>query len=79
MAEVEDLDDRRMVDSVDRAGFIKEACRQLGVARTLRKEDLDGDAALDGFMERLEHSAHPAGAELADDFVGANSIRCWGG
>ena len=48
-------------------GFAAELLEADGVAGVLAVEDFEGDAAAEGFVFGLEHAAHAAFADLADD------------
>ena len=72
LAIVGDLDETGVLDAVDGARFIEEARDELGIAGVLAVQDLDGDAALDGFVDRLVDRTHPTFADIAYDAVGAD-------
>jgi hypothetical protein len=69
LAEVEHLDDVRIVDLVDGLGFGHEAVGHLGVGRERGHQDLDGDLAADVRVLAEEDLAHGARAEQRFDLV----------
>jgi len=72
LAVVGDLDQAGVLDPVDGAGFIEEAGDELGIAGVLAVQDLDGDAALDGLVDRLVDRTHPTFTDTAYNAVGAD-------
>jgi hypothetical protein len=57
------------------AGLSHEAGVQRGVVRVTRGQRLDGNLAAQGFVDREQHAAHPAGADLGDDLVAGEPLR----
>jgi hypothetical protein len=59
-----------VVDQVDRARLVDEALPDVAAVRVDRVQDLDGDLALDGLVQRLIDLSHPSFPELSDKAVG---------
>ena len=86
-----DLRDVRMVEGGEDLGLALEAGQAVaaarlgcaGVSRQMRRQDLDGDVAIQLGVAGAIDLAHRAGAEGADDFVDAKARagleRHWGG
>ena len=62
-----ELDDVGVGDVGGDVGLAAELFEAGGVAGVLAVEDFEGDAAAEGFVFGLEHAAHAAFADLADD------------
>ena len=65
--------DFRVVEFRQRGRFRPKAVDDFGVGE-LGVEDLDGDLALEGQIERLVDGAHPSPSELTDDAVLADRL-----
>jgi len=67
-AHVVNVDDRRMREFADDAGFSKEV--RAGItAGELRRKEFDGDKAVDERIVRADHTAVRAGAQSFENFV----------
>jgi hypothetical protein len=64
-----DVDDVRMVELCGGFGLAQEARLDLAAERELRRQDLDGDDALQTFVFGAIDNAHPATADLAVQLV----------
>ena len=71
-AEVEDVDDVRMADLVDRARLGHEPLDRRGLVRELGLQHLDRRALADQRMRRRVDDAHAAGAEHVLDDIAAD-------
>ena len=69
VADVVERADVRMIELRDRLGLALEARPQLRVVRELRRQDLDGHAAVEASVVRAPDLAHAAGAERREDLV----------
>ena len=67
--DVEDRDDMGIVECGGGARFVEEAGATLMVVGFVRRQDLEGDAAIEAQVDRLVHHAHAAGAQLGEDLV----------
>ena len=75
LADAEDRDDVRVVEPRGRVGFADEALAALRVQLRVRGQYLEGDRTAERLLHRLEHDAHPAAADLADDAEVAKAVR----
>ena len=64
-----DVDDVRMVELGSRLGLAEKARLDLAAERELRRQDLDGDRALQASIFRPVDDAHSATADLAVQLV----------
>src|SRR5579864_1901162 len=58
-----------MVQGGQRLGFAREALEAIRIRGEEIRQDLDGDIAVERRVLRAVDLAHPAGAELGNDFV----------
>ena len=65
--------DVRMVQRGEHFGFALEARQPLGIGGDGRRQDLDGDVALQLGVAGAIDLAHAANAERRDDFVGTEA------
>lgn len=72
LAQIRDLDEAGMVDEIDRSRLIKEAARELLIARHGGVQNLHRDPALDGVVEGLIDLAHAPFADFFYNPVGSN-------
>jgi len=70
--EIERGHDPVMADHVHGAGLGEHALAQLAIARELRGEHLDRDAAADLRIQPLVHATHPALADHAHELIAAD-------
>src|SRR6185503_6070569 len=77
VADVVEGADVRMVQRRDRLRLALEARAQIGSMCELRRQDLDGDAAIEPGVAGAVDLAHPARAERPDDLVWTEA-RSWG-
>ena len=68
--DVVDRKDVRVVECAGRLGLLLEALETLGTLGVDRRQDLDGDLALQSRVPRPVYLSHPAGAERRQDLVG---------
>src|SRR5262249_52236162 len=68
-ADVVDGEDVRVRQRRDRLRLALEARERVGIGGQLRDEDLDGDVAIEPRIARAVDVAHPARAEVGEDFV----------
>lgn len=69
LAEVEDIQDMRMLDARGADGLALKTRHQLGFHRVFGPEDLDRDLLLDGLVEGQIDGPHPALPELFEQSV----------
>ncbi len=69
LVDVVDGDDVGVVQGRGSLGLLHEAALALGVGDLLRRQDLDGDEAVQVRVAGLVDHAHPALAELLEDLV----------
>ena len=72
-----DGDDVRVVEGCDGTSLAFEALPALGIGRRLRREELEGDVALQLGVARPIHLPHATGSDERDDLVVSES-RPWG-
>src|SRR5579864_4416034 len=65
-----------MVQGGQRLGFAREALEAIRIRGEEIRQDLDGDIAVERRVLRAVDLAHPAGAELGNDFV-RTDVRTW--
>src|SRR5262249_20694438 len=73
-AEIEDVDEARVLDHRRRARFVEEAVHHVRVAREFRHEDLHRRAPTDELVLREVHDAHPPRADLLEDAEAAERL-----
>ena len=73
LLEAVDLRDVRMVQRRERLGFTLESCQTLRVLCERLREYLDGDWPTELRICRPVDLAHPAHADLGDDFIRADA------
>jgi len=59
-----------VIELRDRAGFTVESLMELRIGRKRRRQDFDGDDAIEPRVARFVDLAHAAGTECGLDFVG---------
>ena len=69
VADVVDAADMRMIERRDGARLALEPRAQVGIAGDVRREDLDGDAAIEPRVAGFVDFAHAASTQRADDFI----------
>src|SRR5690606_22826759 len=83
LAEVEDADDVVVADAGRGLRLASEALDDARVVGVMRVQDLDRDLVADEEVARRVDRAHPALADLVEDFVAVLEhstdewIRCW--
>ena len=75
LAEVEDLDDVRVVQPRRRAGLVAEPSPVGRRVTTPRVQDFQGHVGAERFTFGLVHNPHAPGADLAEDPVIAQALR----
>ena len=73
-AEIVDRDDRRVVHLGDQLRLALEALFELG-RQIARRDELDGDLAVEQRVARAVDDAHAAAAELPEDLVAVGELR----
>ena len=71
LADIVDRDDVGMIERGERPGFLLEPLPAHGIARDVRRQDLDGDGPVQPLIARPPDFAHAAFAELIENFVAA--------
>ena len=61
----------RMTQTGQRLCFALESRLQVGLIGDVRREDLDGNGAVEALVARAIHFAHSTGANRRHDFIGA--------
>ena len=69
MADVVQHADVRMIQTGNGFGFALEALLANGIIRKLRRQDLDGDRAVEPRVSRAEDFAHATCAQRRDNFI----------
>jgi hypothetical protein len=75
LAEIMDCDDVRMVQPGERLRLAGEPLRESRLLAPLRREELQGDKAPQGFLPRLVHDPHTAAAEALENLQ-LRKVRC---
>jgi hypothetical protein len=70
LADVEKRADVWMIQAGDGARFTLESFAQFGTIRKMRRQNFDGDDAIESRVAGAVHLTHPAGAYAGEDFVG---------
>ncbi len=75
LSDVDNFDDMRVVDAIDRATFAQETFSLGVVLRELLTQGLDRDQSIDQHVPREVDRAHPAGTETGKDPISVGD-RC---
>ena len=67
LRDVVDRDDAGMIQRGGGSGFLREALLALDVRDRFRRQDLDGDEAIEAGIARFVDDTHPSFAECRDD------------
>src|SRR6266404_2498739 len=73
LADVEECADVRMIQAGNSARFALESFAQFGTIRKMRRQNFDGDDAVEPRVARAVHLTHPARADRGENFIWAES------